>query len=452
MPLTRISTDALAPGLSSLARSIGAGQLAYDQGFQHQALAESRLGQAAAAARLHNLQADEVQGQLDARQPEAVTRNAMIAAGIPLDNYNDVQEFQRTGKVSRFEQPADGNAVAVPDWVKNLGSLGRQIMSFNNAAALGDKNSLNVAKATGEYRDQSLGDQVLQGKLSPLAVAASQYAVSGKSPYEFKEYGVGNNLTGEVDASGVPAQNYQALRQAETGKNTAQAGAARAAASNSYASADQHRAATTKINQDIQLGEKGTYDSARGGIVNTRTGQFTPVVGPDGQAIAPKDKDLTEGERKAASLLTRLRGSQQQMVNAIDGNERAQLPSTTAELLKKIGAESVANYMTPAARQKVEAAQLDMLDAALTLGTGAAYTREQLEGYRKSYFPQIGDSKQAIADKEVRLANILRAAEISASKGANLVPSGRDLINSSAPSPTGGRPQGRAGNNVIVDY
>jgi len=41
------------------------------------------------------------------------------------------------------------------------------------------------------------------------------------------------------------------------------------------------------------------------------------------------------------------------------------------------------------------------------LGTGAAYTKEQLEGYRKSYFPQIGDSKENILAKQQRLNNVI---------------------------------------------
>jgi hypothetical protein len=82
----------------------------------------------------------------------------------------------------------------------------------------------------------------------------------------------------------------------------------------------------------------------------------------------------------------------------------------------------LANTFTSETRQRVESAQLDMLDAALTLGTGAAYTKEQLEGYRKSYFPAIGDGPAQIKDKKARLENVISAAKIAAGKGAALVP------------------------------
>jgi hypothetical protein len=65
---------------------------------------------------------------------------------------------------------------------------------------------------------------------------------------------------------------------------------------------------------------------------------------------------------------------------------------------------------------------MDLLDAALTLGTGASYTKEQLKGYSSSYFPKIGDSPKTIKDKEARLANIVEAAKLAAGRGAKLVP------------------------------
>ena len=52
------------------------------------------------------------------------------------------------------------------------------------------------------------------------------------------------------------------------------------------------------------------------------------------------------------------------------------------------------------------------------MGTGAAYTREQLEGYRKAYFPQLGDDKATIAGKQRRLENLLQSSYISAGRAS----------------------------------
>lgn len=148
----------------------------------------------------------------------------------------------------------------------------------------------------------------------------------------------------------------------------------------------------------------------------------------------------TEGEKTAGTLLQRLRGSQIQLEDALSGGKTgAEKPSVVSNALRGMGQEMLANSWDSPARQKVESAQLDILDAALTLGTGAAYTREQLEGYRKSYFPQIGDSASAVKDKQDRLNNILKAAEIKAGGATKLVPTVEEM-RASKGAPSGMQP------------
>jgi hypothetical protein len=151
-------------------------------------------------------------------------------------------------------------------------------------------------------------------------------------------------------------------------------------------------------------------------ILNT-DGSARPVVGIDGRPVqGAKSDTATEGERKAGTLLTRLRGSQQQLADVTAKNPDAASPNFIGQALSSIGLESAGNLVTSSDRQRVNAAQLDLLDAALTLGTGAAYTKEQLEGYRKSFFPQIGDSPETIRDKEERLKNVIASAEVAAGR------------------------------------
>ncbi len=54
----------------------------------------------------------------------------------------------------------------------------------------------------------------------------------------------------------------------------------------------------------------------------------------------------------------------------------------------------------------------------MTLGTGAAYTREQLDNYRKSYFPQLNDKPGTIKDKQQRLKSLLDSAMIKSGRAA----------------------------------
>ena len=124
-----------------------------------------------------------------------------------------------------------------------------------------------------------------------------------------------------------------------------------------------------------------------------------------------------EGERKAATLANRLNFSVEQINQAIGVDPSAAMPNTSVEIARFLSrTELLPNKLTSAQRQIVESAQLDILDAALTLGTGAAYTQEQLEGYRKAYFPQLGDKPENVVSKRARLQNILKSAEIASGR------------------------------------
>ena len=130
----------------------------------------------------------------------------------------------------------------------------------------------------------------------------------------------------------------------------------------------------------------------------------------------------TEGERKAATLASRLNFSVGQLNQAVGLDPKAAMPNTAAEISRFVSrTEFLPNKINTEQRQIVEAAQSDILDAALTLGTGAAYTREQLEGYKKSYFPQLGDSPATVKTKQDRLTNLLKSAEIASGRAANQI-------------------------------
>jgi len=177
--------------------------------------------------------------------------------------------------------------------------------------------------------------------------------------------------------------------------------------------------------------------------VNNKT-LASRTIGPDGQpreyqgTPSGKGTNTTEGERKAATLLQRLEFSQQQLRQAVAETPSAAKPTAASKALQRVPVvgEDAANALMSPARQRVEAAQLDLLDAALTLGTGAAYTMEQLRGYSRSYFAQPGDDDRTVADKEARLANVISAARIAA---------GRAGPRGSAPAPANAAPQATGG-------
>jgi hypothetical protein len=122
----------------------------------------------------------------------------------------------------------------------------------------------------------------------------------------------------------------------------------------------------------------------------------------------------TESERTAGYLTTRLKNSLAQLQTAVGETPSAASPNFRAELVKYVtNSNYLKNLANPEARQRVEAAELDILDAALTMATGAAYTREQLESTRSTYFPTLGDKPKTVRDKANRLDQLLRDAAIT---------------------------------------
>jgi hypothetical protein len=140
------------------------------------------------------------------------------------------------------------------------------------------------------------------------------------------------------------------------------------------------------------------------------------------QGVKPPEataNKLTEGERTAGFLSTRLSNSLKQLQTVTGQDPSAASPNIGAEATKFFTrSDYFKNLVNPESRQQVEAAQYDILDSALTLGTGAAYTREQLESYRKSFFPQLGDKDKTIQDKAKRLQGVLDAAYQKAGRAA----------------------------------
>jgi hypothetical protein len=135
-----------------------------------------------------------------------------------------------------------------------------------------------------------------------------------------------------------------------------------------------------------------------------------PIMGATGEQLkGVSGGKPTEGERKAATLLSRMQLAQTQMDQGKPG-----MPGFFTSMTPRVG--------LPEERKRVEDAQLDFLDSALTLATGAAYTEFQLKGAMQSYFPKFGDDATTIAEKELRRKNLMEAARISAGTMSGAVP------------------------------
>jgi hypothetical protein len=122
-------------------------------------------------------------------------------------------------------------------------------------------------------------------------------------------------------------------------------------------------------------------------------------------------------ERKAGFMSTILDRNILQMQNALGVDPTAVKPNVAASVVESVtGPNLLSRSMKPAQRQIVEDSQLDVLDAALTLRTGAAYTREQLNAMRDTYFPVLGDKPDAVTQKKQRLESLLEGAYIASGR------------------------------------
>jgi hypothetical protein len=136
--------------------------------------------------------------------------------------------------------------------------------------------------------------------------------------------------------------------------------------------------------------------------------------GPADPNTGRKNATPTEDERRSAGLAIRMEGA----IAAMQKFPQAGRPEVPAEILRgmPLMPEAAANAATSKERQQVESAQLDALDAALTLATGAAYTKDQLKNLSKSYFPQLMDDPETVAAKEERLKKVIQTARIRAGR------------------------------------
>lgn len=120
------------------------------------------------------------------------------------------------------------------------------------------------------------------------------------------------------------------------------------------------------------------------------------------------------GEQQSFVLATRIGGGIDDlnfiMEQAPSSNRSPGLGESI--LYDVFGPNSVATRgLTDEARVAIEDTQMDILDALLTLGTGAAYNAEQLQGQRAAYFPQFNDKPWQIDLKRRKLARLFDAVK-----------------------------------------
>lgn len=178
--------------------------------------------------------------------------------------------------------------------------------------------------------------------------------------------------------------------------------------------------------------EEGTF------LVDTRTGQAKPVVGPQGQALVG-GKPLTETQSNAVAfgmraveankLATDLesRGfTNTGVIRTAVGGTMGQAPIVGEKLEQ--GVRSTFNVLPQALggpspeQQQVDQARRNFITAVLRKESGAVIGPNEYRDEERKYFPQLGDSEAVIKQKQDARKLAIQALEAQAG------PSGKRLI------------------------
>lgn len=123
----------------------------------------------------------------------------------------------------------------------------------------------------------------------------------------------------------------------------------------------------------------------------------------------------TEAQQKTLTLLTRIAGGAKDIQDTLAIDPEAQKGGFFETLSRDVlGEGMITRKIAGPERRIVTDAQANMLDAILTLGTGAAYNEEQKVANTIAYFPQYGDTQREIEIKNQRLNQAIEAARIQA--------------------------------------
>lgn len=195
-----------------------------------------------------------------------------------------------------------------------------------------------------------------------------------------------------------------------------------------YKQANEVRA---QQDQSLQVEAAGRAERAE-----ARADRAEQRAAANDQRAMQQDQLGTESERTAGFLSGRIVDSVGRLSQAIQANRSAARPTLGVEAARTVFGDTAANYLTDSERQQVRAAQLDIVDAGLTLGTGAAYTAEQLEAYREIYFPKLGDSEETANSKRQALRSLLENAATKAGRAAPDLQKAIDALDALEQDPT----------------
>ena len=192
-------------------------------------------------------------------------------------------------------------------------------------------------------------------------------------------------------------------------------------------------------------------------LIDTRTGQAKPVIGPAGQPLIGGGKPLTETQSNAvafgaraieadkiASGLEKKGVTNTGIIRTVAGGIVGQAPIVGEKLEQ--GVRSAFNPIPSVLggpsgeQQQVEQARRNFISAVLRKESGAAIGVNEYANEERKYFPQIGDTQKTIEQKQEARRLAIKALEAQAG------PSGTRQINKIV------NEMGTSGTGGVVDF
>ena len=286
------------------------------------------------------------------------------------------------------------------------------------------------------YADPHLGP-VIAKELGPVEQALGRIPDPALDPDGFAKWKRGSQLGAEklveitkpvTGSRDVGDRVESTLTDPTTGKVTVTGTTKKGQSPDSAASIAQREREsmrTDKRERDLSTANEGTYDAARGVLVNRKNGTASAVTGPDGKPLT-RDKAMTEFQGKSAAFGDRA-AEADRIITGLEGqynpaaiNSKASVESVP--LVGGIMGAATNKFALSENDQRAEQAQRDFINAVLRQESGAAIGASEFDNARKQYFPQPGDSPAVIAQKARNRKLAIEGLQRNA--GSNYTPAG----------------------------
>ncbi len=270
-------------------------------------------------------------------------------------------------------------------------------MSVTPAVAPDYTKGLSTLMGSRSPQSQALGNMLLADMMKTQKVGEGETLLRG-------------NFQGGFNTVGQGAEKFKAPLQIDTGTSIEL----------------RDPKDPTKVLQVIPKSQAGQIVEREDGtfLVDTRTGQAKPVMGQQGQPLVG-GKPLTETQSNATAFGMRAVEANK-ILKDIEGRGTTTtggIRTVTSGILGAIPlvgenlsetAKSALNFTASTDQQKTDQARRNFVTAILRKESGAAISPSEFANEEKKYFPQIGDSKDTIEQKQKARELAIKALEVQA--------------------------------------